>query len=186
MVLCYTHYELNDMGVGILVLDMIDDFVYGKLASEGARDIVNEVQGLLQWACENDIPIIFCRDSHSDEDPEIELWGEHAMAGEEGSEVIDELTPYLSLEVTKRYYDAFFDTSLYELILEHSIDTVVLTGVSTDICVQHTAAGAFFRGLKMIVLSDCTASLDADRHESALEYMENMYGADIVTSEELY
>ncbi len=173
------------MAVGILVLDMITDFVYGTLASEGAEKIVPELEELLRAARENEHTIIFCRDSHSNSDPEIHLWGEHAMAGEEGSQVIPELSEYHELDVTKRYYDAFYETDLHKVLKENSIDTVVLTGVSTDICVLHTAAGAFFRGLDVIIVSDCTASLGADRHESALEYMENMYGADIVESKEL-
>ncbi len=173
------------MTEGILVLDMINDFVYGKLASDGAKNIVPDFEKLLDTASENRVPIVFCRDNHSSADPEMELWGEHAMAGDEGSRVIPELSVYEGIEVPKRFYDAFHGTDLYPVLRELSIDTVILTGVSTDICVVHTAAGAFFRGFEILVVSDCTASMDEEKHQSALEYMEKMYGAEIITSKDL-
>ncbi|MFO8109453.1 MAG: isochorismatase family cysteine hydrolase [Thermoplasmata archaeon] len=173
------------MTEGIIVLDMINDFVYGELASDGARNIVSRLEKLLQEAEEKDIPIIFCRDSHSSSDPEIDIWGEHAMADDEGSHVIPELSVYRGVEIPKRFYDAFHDTDLYLVLRELSVDIVVLTGVSTDICVQHTAAGAFFRGFDIIVLDDCTASMNKDAHENALNYMKKMYGAKVLSLKEL-
>ncbi len=173
------------MVAGILVLDMINDFVYGKLGSQGAKDIIPELKEFLCAAEERGLPIIFCRDSHLDTDPEMDLWDEHAMAGDRGSQVIPELSRYGELDITKRFYDAFFKSSLDKVLQERSIDTVILTGVATDICVQHTAAGAFFRGYDVTVVGDCTASLDADKHEAALEYMKKIYGAEIVGSKEL-
>ncbi len=173
------------MTEGIIVLDMINDFVYGELASKGAQNIVTALEELLDAADESGIPIIFCRDNHSSADPEIEVWGQHAMAGEEGSQVIPELSVYEGIEVPKRFYDAFHLTDLHPVLKELSVDEVILTGVSTDICVQHTAAGAFFRGFDIVVVEDCTASMDETTHEEALNYMKKMYGASTISSKEL-
>ncbi len=173
------------MTEGIIVLDMINDFVYGSLASKGAKKIIPTLERLLDVAQENGHPIIFCKDNHSSADPEIEVWGKHAMAGDEGSKVIPELSVYEGIEVPKRFYDAFHLTDLHPVLRELSVDKVILTGVSTDICVQHTAAGAFFRGFHIAVVEDCTASMDENTHEDALEYMETMYGAEIVSSKKL-
>jgi nicotinamidase-related amidase len=59
---------------------------------------------------------------------------------------------------------------------------LILTGVSTDICVQHTAADGLFYGYDIIIVSDCTAAIEPEVHEKALKYMEKVYGAKILDS----
>ena len=62
---------------------------------------------------------------------------------------------------------------------------VVLTGVLTNICIQHTAADAYFRGYKITVPGDCVDALtDADQAES-LAFMKRMYGAEVTDSAKL-
>jgi nicotinamidase-related amidase len=65
------------------------------------------------------------------------------------------------------------------------VDAVVLTGLVTDICVQHTAADAFFRGYKILVPKDCVEAVSDEAQKGSLGYMERLYGAEITTSEEL-
>lgn len=171
------------MKEAVLVIDMIYDFVYGKLGGEGARSIIPDLENLLQEAEEHNVPAIFCQDSHVSSDPEMDVWGQHAMKGEEGVETVEELEKYKGILVNKRFYNAFFDSSLYTILRQNDIERVVLTGVSTDICIQNTAAGAFFRGFDVVVVEDCTAAISEDKHDYALDYMESIYGAEIMSSE---
>lgn len=48
----------------------------------------------------------------------------------------------------KRRYSAFFATDLDLTLREMGVDTLIITGLVTNICIQHTAADAFFRGTR--------------------------------------
>lgn len=71
-------------------------------------------------------------------------------------------------EVTKSRYDAFLETGLDALLRRLGARTVVLTGVSTDCCVDATARGAFQRDYDVLVLGDACAAGTRDFHEAAL------------------
>jgi len=169
----------------VIVIDMIHDFVYGKFGGEGAQSIIDNLKTFLSKAENHDIPIIFVEDSHSDNDPELDVWGEHAMEGSKGSDRISELTDINGLNLDKNTFDAFYQTDLESILKNKEIDKVILTGVSTDICVQNTAAGALYRGFDIIVLEDCTAAISEDKHKDALSYMKNVFGAEIRFSKDL-
>ena len=175
------------MKPAILVIDMLNDFVHGVLKVERAPRITPNIKRLLEHARRKGIPVIYTNDSHLPKvDREFKVWPEHAVAGSWGAEVIEELRPaegdYI---VRKRRYSAFYSTDLDLLLRELEVDTLILTGLVTDVCVQHTAADAFFRGYHIIVPRDCVDSLTEERHLSALEYMKNIYGCEVVSTDEL-
>ncbi|MEF8873258.1 MAG: isochorismatase family cysteine hydrolase [Candidatus Thermoplasmatota archaeon] len=167
------------------MIDMINDFVTGKLGSEHAEAIVPDLRNFLKRAKEEEVPRIFAQDSHEEEDPELSHWGPHAMKGGEGSETIPELDGLPNRKLTKRFYDSFYKTDLKKVLQKNEIEEVILTGVTTNICVQNTAAGAFYRGFDISVLKDCTAAPSKEKHEEALDYMESIFGANILSSEEM-
>ncbi len=170
----------------VLVIDMLHDFVFGRLKCDPCAEIVDNIRRIVDAARAADIPVVYVNDSHLPTDPEIRIWGEHAMRGDEGSRVIEELKPADRDHVLeKRTYSAFFETGLDPLLRSLGVRTVVLTGIHTHICVKHTAADAFFRGYRVVVVKDATATFNPRDHEDALSYMRTMYGAELVTSEEL-
>jgi nicotinamidase-related amidase len=173
------------MKPALLVIDMVRDFVTGRLGFEAARALVAPMREFLAWARFHRLPVAYLQDAHVEGDPEIPLWGEHAMAGTEGAETVPELAPRPGeLVLHKHVYSGFQGTDLAERLRERVVDTVLLVGVATDICVQHTCADAFFRRFRPVVLSDLTATLDPERHRRSLEYMRAIHGAEIVTAEE--
>ncbi len=169
----------------VLVIDMINDFVKGKLGNENAEEIISDVRGLLEVASDEDILKVFVEDKHQKDDPEIDHWGHHAMEDGEGAETIPKLKGLANRRIRKRFYDGFFKTDLELTLRQHQIERVILTGVTTDICVQHTAAGAFFRDYDIKVVKDCTAAPTEEKKKNALDYMESTYGAEIVSSAEV-
>ncbi len=169
----------------VIVIDMINDFVTGKLGSEHAEAVVPNLRDFLERAKEEDILKIFVQDSHEEDDPEISHWGPHAMRGEEGSETVPKLDGLANRKLNKRFYDSFYKTDLEKVLKKNEIDEVILTGVATNICVQNTAAGAFYRGFDIVVLKDCTAASSMQKHEEALDYMESIFGANILSSDEM-
>lgn len=168
----------------VLVVDMIHDFVDGVLGTEGARQAVPRAAAVVAKARAEGVPVVFVQDAHEPGDMELDLWGPHAMAGTRGAKTVPELAPAPGERVfSKHWYNAFTNPQLGEALAREGVDHVVLVGVSTDICVQNTCAGAFFRGIRATVVSDATASLKPEVHAAALEYMRSMYGARVATSD---
>jgi len=171
----------------IIVVDMIKDFVTGKLGNERARKIVPNIAALLKRARDHDIPVIYLCDAHTSTDRQMDIWGEHAMKGTEGSEIIPELKPEKKdIVIEKSWYSGFVDTELPGLLKDLGVDTIIFTGVSTDICVQNNVAFAYFSGYKTIVPEDCTASIEKETHEHSLRYMKKVFGTDITTSGDMH
>ena len=171
----------------VIVIDMLNDFVHGSLKCERAKMIIPNIKRLLDEARRRGIPVIYANDAHVPKvDLEFKLWGEHAVKGTWGARVIDELAPQPGdYVIEKRRYSSFYETSLDLLLRELGVDTVILTGLHTNICVKHTAADAFYRGYKIIVVKDCVQTFSDEDHEWGLRYMEKVYGARIVSLEEL-
>lgn len=174
------------MTAAVLVIDMINDFVTGEFENERAKNIVPNIRKLLAAARSSGKPVIYISDTHPEGDPEFSIWGEHAVAGTEGSEVIPELEPEDNdYTLEKREYSAFYETGLDSLLEKLDVDDLVLTGVLTHICIQHTAADAFFRDYGVIVPKGCVDDLSDEENKEALEFIEENYGADILNFEEL-
>ncbi len=172
------------MKKAIIVVDMINDFVTGKLGTDRAVKIVPNVAALLKKARKQGIPVIYLRDAHTAADREMSIWGEHAMKGTGGSEIVPQLTPEKNdIVIEKKWYSGFVDTDLQGHLKKLGVDTLIFVGVSTDICVQNNVGHAYFSGYKTIVLEDCTASIDESSQAQAIKYMKTIYGAEITSSD---
>ncbi len=175
------------MNTAILVVDIINDFITGKYGSERAQAIVPRVKSVLDAAREAGAPVVYITDAHlPGVDREFQIWGSHAVEGTEGAEVVDEVRPQEGdRHLYKRRYSAFYATGLDALLRELGVGAVALTGVVTSICIQHTAADAYFRNYRVIVPRDCVEAVDDEAQEHSLNYMGEMYGAEITTSDEV-
>jgi len=176
------------MSWAILVIDVINDFVSGVMGSERASRIVSNISKLLTRARENHVPIIYVTDAHHEGiEPEFQIWPTHALEGTNGSKIVEEIKPESGdYHVKKRRYSGFYETGLDSLLRDLKVGTIIITGIVTNICVQHTAADAFFRGYKIVIPSDCVEALSDSEQQSALCYMEKIYGAKITTSQNLF
>ena len=65
------------------------------------------------------------------------------------------------------------------------IDHLILSAILTDICLQHTAADAFFRGYKVTVPKECTEAMSDKAMDNALKFMRDMYNTDIVSLDDI-
>jgi ureidoacrylate peracid hydrolase len=80
------------------------------------------------------------------------------------------------LVITKHRYSAFIDTPLATMLRARDIRTVVVAGLTTDVCVGSTARDAFQRDFHVITLADCCAEMTQTRHEAALETLADTFG----------
>lgn len=165
---------------------MLNDFVTGALKCERAARIIPNIKRLVEAAREKGIPVVYANDTHLHAvDKEFKVWKQHAVSGTWGAQVVDELKPAeKDYVVHKRRYSAFFATDLDLLLRELNVDTLILTGLVTNVCVQHTAADAFFRGYTVIVPRDCVEAVNEETHKAALKYMETFYGCTVTTLNE--
>jgi len=167
----------------IIVVDMLNDFVTGSLACKRAERIIPPLQKLLALAREKGVPVIYSNDAHLPEiDHELKLWGDHAIVGTKGAAVIPELAPQKGdYIVPKRRYSGFFQTDLNILLKELNVDTVIVTGLHTHMCVRHTAADAYQWGYKVIAPEDGLEAFTEEDHQAGLEYLKTVYAAEIMT-----
>ena len=155
----------------VLVVDMLNDFVTGALKCDRGLRIVPKTAELLNGCREKGIPVIFCNDAHlKGIDHELKLWGDHAIAGTEGAEVIPELQlcekDYV---VPKRRYSGFFHTDLDLLLKKLGVDTVIMTGLHTHMCVRHTSADAYQLGYNVVVAKDATDSFPQEDYDYGIK-----------------
>lgn len=175
------------MSQAVIVLDMLNDFVTGEIANDRADNIIPPLRDvLLPEARKSDVPVIYANDAHLPEDSELDVWGEHAMKGTYGAEVIPELEPQGDDYVfEKRFYDSFHETGLDHHLRQLGVDSVVITGMHTNMCARHTSASAFFHGYDIFAPRDCLEAFSEKEHSEGLEYLNNVYNATITSSDEL-
>lgn len=170
----------------LIIVDMLEDFVDGALANPRAQAIIPALQRLLAHARAEGWVVVFSNDAHHPDDPELKVWGPHAMAGSPGAQVIRALQPREGEIISpKRVYGAFDFTGLDEQLKALGVTEVVVTGQHTHICVRHTSYGALIRGYDVIVPRDAVCAFEGVDEEPALEYLKMAYGAVITTVDEL-
>ena len=174
------------MNEAILVIDMLNDFVNGKLKCERAQPIIPNIKKLNSAARKNKVNIIYVNDAHYKSDYENKRWGHHALKGTREAEVIEELKPKKGeYVIEKRTYSGFFETGLDPLLRSLNVDTVYLTGLHTNICARHTAADAFFRGYNIIAVEDGLQAFSEKDHREGLDYLKDKYAAQVRKTKEI-
>jgi nicotinamidase-related amidase len=87
--------------------------------------------------------------------------------------------------VLKPKHSAFYSTTL-DILLEHlKTETLILTGIATDICILFTANDAYMRDYKLFIPSDCVASVEKGENEHALKYLKKNLQADTRASADI-
>jgi len=85
--------------------------------------------------------------------------------------------------ITKTSWSSTSDTSLLDILMRSGIDTVIVCGLITSVCVQHSAFGIFEAGFRTILITDACADRGISRHEAALAlYGDYMYELETTTS----
>ena len=166
----------------VLVVDMLRGFAekgHPLYCGETAREIIPNIEKLIEREIKKGSTIIFIADSHAPDDPEFKIFGPHCIEGTAESEIIPELKKFHGKMIAKKRYSAFHGTRLAEELERLDPGKIIVCGVCTDICVMHTVADARNRDLPVEVPEDCVASFDPDAHKWALAHMEKVLGAKI-------
>jgi nicotinamidase-related amidase len=101
---------------------------------------------------------------------------EATLEGTRGQQFVEELAPLPGeLIVKKHRSSAFWGTDLDMILRSNGIKTVVVTGCTTEGCVESTARDAMFNDYYVVVLKDCVASDDRRQHEASLLLMAHRF-----------
>jgi len=168
------------MANAVLVIDMLRGFLeegYPLYCGAKARDIIPNIQRLLERESAQGAKIFFICDEHDPEDLEFKMFPPHCIEGTVEAEIIPELARYQGDIISKKRYSGFFGTALKLKLKELKPEKIIVCGVCTDICVMHTVADARNRNYQVEVPVDCVASFDEKAHHFALEHMEKILGA---------
>jgi nicotinamidase-related amidase len=176
----------------VILVDVQNDFFTGPLKIKREITIVEPLQRLVVAARKNDAPVIYSIDAHYPQDVEVvRKWGNHAIKGTLGAQVIAELKPEEGKDyiVEKRTYSGFYETGLDPLLRSlykgEGVKTVVLGGLHTNMCIRHTSADAFFRGYQIVIAKDGVEAFTVEDHEQGLKYLEYVYNAKIMATNEI-
>jgi nicotinamidase-related amidase len=78
--------------------------------------------------------------------------------------------------ITKYQYDAFEDTELHLLLQSRGIKTLLMTGFTTNVCVETTARHGYIKGYQIVLVSDCTAAPTHAEYQSGLFNIKTYFG----------
>jgi nicotinamidase-related amidase len=176
-------YHLEKATTALLVIDMQRDFLepggFGEsLGNDVAqlRRVIDPTRALLNGCRDAGLLIVHTREGHLPDlsdcppaklrrgAPSLRIGdpgpnGRILIRGEAGHDIIDELAPAPGEPVIdKPGKGAFYATGLDELLREREISSLVVTGVTTEVCVHTTVREANDRGYECLVLTDCVGS----------------------------
>ena len=190
-------FDIDPSRTALIVVDMQNDFVRvgAPLEVPDARDTIQPIRSTIDLFHRLQRPVVFTRFIAGPKETLLWKWSPELRPpvncckpgflrryGDAEGElnciaVIDELPVEPGDYVVDKYwYGAFFRTNLHDILLSEHVDTTVVCGTVTQICVEETARESFHLGLKTVVLSDCVSSYDPGMHAATLKNFSLKFG----------
>ncbi|MCW2642597.1 MAG: isochorismatase [Dactylosporangium sp.] len=132
------------------------------------------------------VPIVHLQLIYDEGDKKIELHDGRipVLRGTPGAELMPEFVEPTDVIIEKKKDSGFFETTLDAFLRAEKIDTVVITGMQAQVCIQTTAADAHFRGYNVVVPSDGVVSTRDEDRDRALQWLAS-YCAVVLPMEDL-
>ncbi len=125
----------------IIVMDLVNGFAKdGPLFDERVKQLIPGIRRLLGAAADRKIEMLAFRDSHSKDSKEMKFYPAHCLSDEKESELVDEIKGFhFSHIIPKNSTNGFHTTEFQNWLKETNVDTFVIVGDCTDLCVEHFA-----------------------------------------------
>ncbi len=176
--------------VALLLIDVINDLEFeggGELLRH-ALPMAERLAALKRRAKAAGVPVVYVNDNFGKWQSDFKKILAHCLEDDvRGRPLAELLRPDDDDDyfVLKPKHSGFFSTTLDILLDYLGVKTLVLTGLTGDICVLFTAHDAYMRDFNLVVPSDCVASNDPGENEYTLRKMADLMDADIRPSAEL-
>jgi ureidoacrylate peracid hydrolase len=174
--------RIDPKSTGVVVVDMLNEFCKpgGAMVLPGYEALVPPQRLVIDAARQSGCPILFVVDTHRRnmrEEREFLKRTPHCIEGSWRAQVIEDLDARPDdIYVVKRRYSAFFNTDLDLTLRDLRLDTLIVFGVVTNICVRSTVHDAFFLGYQVVVPEDCVAATGPREQESSLYDIATHFG----------
>lgn len=176
--------------VALLLIDVISDFEFedGEKLFVNALPMARNLAKLRKTAKKHGVPVIYVNDNFGKWQSDFRKLLNHCADEKvRGAEIVELLAPDDDDDyfVLKPKHSGFYSTTLDTLLKYLEAETLILTGVATDICILFTANDAYMRDYHLIVPRDCVAANDEKDNERTLKYLEKILQADTRASAEI-
>ena len=173
--------------VALLLIDVLTTFQFpdGDAILQGALGMRDALVKLKARARKLGIPVLYVNDNFGDWRSEKEVLMGRCLEAKGGSFVRPLLPDSEDYFVLKPMHSAFYMTPLEVLLLHLQVETLILTGLTSNSCITVTAHDANMRGFDIYIPSDCSCARNAKEHTQALEQLEAMAGANLTRSTSL-
>ena len=170
----------------LLLVDFINlfDFPHSEKLARRAVKAAQRTAKLKQRVAATKSPVIYANDNFGHWNSEFSKLVEDCLGcGGESAEIARVLHPEpKDFAVLKPRHSAFYGTPLEFLLEELKVESLIVTGLSLDICVFATAQDAYVRQFDLWVPSDCVAADTAEHEKHALDHLERTMKADTRSS----
>jgi ureidoacrylate peracid hydrolase len=184
----------------LIVVDVPNDFVSpaGSAGKRGedvgaALAMMPRLSRLIEEARRVGLTVVYIKTTHSDwTDTPSWIYRSSQKGGLStcregtwGAEFYEGISPLASERVVvKHRYSAFINTDLNTVLKAKGIQSVLVTGVATNVCVETTARDAYMFDYYVTMVEDCAAAYDAKLHMATLENMRRHFGL-VASSDEI-
>jgi ureidoacrylate peracid hydrolase len=192
--------QLRPGKTALIIVDVQNDFCHnqGVFAKRDfnlshVEKAVNNLLPFMNQCRQYNLPIIFVRTVHSNW-TDSESWiGRLEGAAREmsicrpdswGAEFYKVKPLTTDFIVTKHRFSGFVGTDLDLVLRSKGIETLLMTGVATNVCVETTARDGFNRDYRIILVEDCCAAFSPEEHASTVTNMSKYFG--IVMNSEVF
>ncbi|KAB7665179.1 cysteine hydrolase family protein [Bacillus sp. B1-b2] len=191
--------EWDPHSSALIIVDVQNDYCHkdGNMAKQDldvsmVSEMMPNLKNMISSLKELSVPIIYVKTIHED-CTDSKTWLKR-LKGKSGKDLCRkntwgaeffELSPNdTDIIVVKHRYSAFINTRLDSILRSLKIETLLMAGVSTNICVESTARDGFMMDYDIILLSECTAAFSKEAHEMTLQTIDQFFGS-VATNNEV-
>ena len=167
-------FQLDPAKTALVMIDLQKGIVSVPTVPHSAGQVVQNSSRLAQHFREKGAPVVYVRVNMADVLPLAVDSPPRDPNAPPPPASASELVPESGFQsgdilITKRHWGAFAGTELEQILKERGIDTVVLTGISTNVGVESTARQGTGLGFAFVIVEDACSARDTDDHRYAFQ-----------------